>query len=196
VTQKTLTNQKGIIWAARPLHKRSRAHSWSETFTYRLAAKPPVLKWKGGHFTESERKRLDVSRKHCINTIKESTGILIDTPTSNGGTSDSGNTAWRYFSFEVFPVLQSLIPEKYREQYTYVHYYLSVFLRVISTTRKVNTVMFRDDCLHLYLFILNEFSWVHLSETLHDLLGHSWQLMEDNEGYGLGQLTEQGSEGM
>jgi hypothetical protein len=195
VTKKPLTDQESIILNARPLHGRCRAHSWSEFLTYRLAAKPPVLKWQSGHLTDSERDRVEDSRRNCIAILKDETGILFDTPTSRGGTTDTGNSAWRYFSYEVLPVLKSLVPERYREHYSFVLHSLAVFLRVITTTHKVDTVKFRDDCIQLYLYILTHFGWARVSESLHEFLGHGWELMQLNGGFGLGNLIEQGSEG-
>ena len=44
--------------------------------------------------------------------------------------------------------------------------------------------------------IVTKFPSAELSETVHMVLGHIWQLIALNDGYGLGQMTEQGLEGM
>ena len=59
-------------------------------------------------------------------------------------------------------------------------------------------------CKEFYLFLLNEFPrevqrdlpgpWISITPTLHKVIGHSWEVMERNDGYGLGILDESGME--
>ena len=73
---------------------------------------------------------------------------------------------------------------------------LSVILRVISSTEKINVGMLKERCTQTYVFIVTEFKWVHISTSMHNTLAHLDELIEANEERGLGTVTEQGSEGM
>jgi hypothetical protein len=119
---------------------------------------------------------------------------LTSAPTSKGGTTDTGNAAWLFFSPEVVPVLKSLLPDECKEQVLQLNHKLSVILRVMTSTHKVDMVRLDELCTKTYVF-LTEFPWVHVSNSLHEILAHSHQLIALNDGFGLGQLIEQGSEG-
>jgi hypothetical protein len=192
VTQKPLTGQDFHL-APRCLHFRLRVFSWFLKFLYRLLAK--VLIWKKKHLTEKQHENVKKWKKKVIDTAKEITGILMDTPTSKGGTTDTGNTAWRFFSPDFIPVLESLLPVKYLDKVLNLHHKYSVMLRVISSKQRVDEAMLQQLCLETNVYLLTEFHWVHISESLHGLLCHSFQLINLNDGFGLGQLMEQGSEG-
>ena len=77
-----------------------------------------------------------------------------------------------------------------------IHRNLGIILRVASSSRKVDTIMLRQRCLDVYLGLLTDFPWVYLSPSLHTLWGHVAEMIEENDGFGLGTISEQGSEGM
>jgi hypothetical protein len=193
VTQIPLTTQD-INRAPRALHQRMRGLSWYEQFIYRTRAE--VKLWKSGRMTENQKERIEKSRKEWLAAMAQETGLVLDTPTSKGGTTDTGNAAWRFFSPEVLPVLERLLPDQYKEPVLHIHHGLSVIFRVMSSTRKVDWMRLQVLCTQIYVFILTVFPWVNISQSLHEVLGHSFQLIEQNGGFGLGQLIEQGSEGI
>ena len=39
------------------------------------------------------------------------------------------------------------------------------------------------------------FPWISITGSVHKVLGHSWELIELNNGYGIGSLDEAGMEG-
>jgi hypothetical protein len=192
VTQVPLTT-KPINRAPATLHKRLRALSWAEQFIYRVRAE--VKLWKSGRLTQNQKDRIEKSRKEWLTAMAQETGLVLDTPTSKGGTTDTGNAAWRFFSPEVLPVLQRLLPDEDKEPVLQIHHALSVIFRVVTSTRRVDTVRLRNLCTDIYIFILTKYPWVNISQSLHEILGHSFQLIDLNDGFGLGQLIEQGSEG-
>ena len=77
-----------------------------------------------------------------------------------------------------------------------LHRNLSVILRVISSKRQVDFQRLKSTCTDTYVLLGNKFPTVSISETIHMVLGHSFQLIELNDGYGLGQMSEQGLEGL
>ena len=88
---------------------------------------------------------------------------------------------------------------------TYFGEYLSVILRVLSSKQKADVEKYKNVCTGLYIFLLENFPrihnqhlagpWISITSTLHKVLGHSWKLMELNDGDGLGKLEESEMEG-
>ena len=111
-----------------------------------------------------------------------------------GGTSTTGNQGRRFFSEEAVSTIESLLPEKHKENVLLLHKYLSAVFRVISSRRKVDMNLFQELCINISLLIANEFSWAKLNHTLHGVLHHSAELMIWNVGYGLGAYSEEGLE--
>ena len=59
----------------------------------------------------------------------------------------------------------------------------------------MDTERLGEICRETYQCILTNFSWVHITPTLHKLLPHAPQIISDyNEGFGLEDLSEEGIE--
>ena len=117
---------------------------------------------------------------------------------SLGGTTDTGNIAWRFFSHELDDVIRDYLrglDEVVVNDILTVLRGIGVVLRVASSKRKVKVEKLSAFCKHLYSFILTKFPWVHMSESMHHTLAHIPELIELNGGVGLGTMTEQGAEG-
>ena len=70
-----------------------------------------------------------------------------------------------------------------------LHQNFSIILRIIASKSKVREE-FEDLCYATYKTLLQEFPWMHLSETVHRLLAHSAEVIRLNGDQGLGQLSE------
>jgi hypothetical protein len=140
ITQTPLTEQD-IIHAARGVHKFLRVLTWYETFLFRLVA--GTHKWQGGVLSERQKENNVKGRSKCLEVVAKNTGIVLDTPTSKGGTTDTGNTAKRFFSHELIPSLKSLLPEGKQESALQIHWKLSIILRVFNSRRRVHLVLFQ-----------------------------------------------------
>ena len=71
---------------------------------------------------------------------------------------------------------------------------LSVIGRVTSSSRLIKVYAFRKYCLACYEFILDKWSWCQVSESVHRLLAHTWEMIILNKNHGLMNESEQGSE--
>ena len=71
---------------------------------------------------------------------------------------------------------------------------LSVIGRVVSSNQLITVLDFRQYCLETYIFILTNWNWCLLAESLHRLLGHTWEMIVLNINHGLLSEFEQGSE--
>ena len=130
--------------------------------------------------------------------IYDETGLKIDAPSPQGGNTDTGNLTWRVFSSECLPAITQILTKfrvKEKDALLRIHHSLSIILRVASSKRRVDIEPYRDLCRQTYLLIVESLPWAKVTECLHDVLGHSAEAIERNDGFGLGNFTEQGSEG-
>ena len=81
-----------------------------------------------------------------------------------------------------------------KESFSELIHRLSVVGRVVSSGRLVKVLDFRKFCLETNVFIISTWDWCLISESLHRLLGHSWEMIILNRNYGLLTESEQGSE--
>lgn len=130
--------------------------------------------------------------------IQENTGLLLDQCSSSGGkggTSTNGPQGRRFFSEELIETLHELTSkknnQKYKDNLLILHQQLSVVLRVISCSRKIDLPKFRTLCYDTTMNIINNFPFALLNHTLHGTIHHSAELIELNGGYGLGSLSEE-----
>jgi hypothetical protein len=193
LTHKPITTDESTLKAPKTLHVRMRCEDWFQGLIYRARAK--VLKMgPGSRYSVEEKAAIEQSKTDWIDEIRTDTGMLMDSPCPNGGTSDTGNNAFRFFSPKIVPALKKLLPDDCRNEIIAIHHGFSVILRVASSSRSVDVPELRDFCGSTYLAIL-DLGWARLSESVHDLLAHLFQLIAENGGFGLGQVIEQGSEG-
>ena len=72
---------------------------------------------------------------------------------------------------------------------------LAVTLRLMSCKKIIDVQTFKRFCIDTNVFLLNNLPWVSITPTLHKVLCHAWELIEQNDGKGLGDLDESGLEG-
>ena len=71
---------------------------------------------------------------------------------------------------------------------------MNVVNRVMSSDSRIKVFDYRKYCLDTYIFILETWPWVLVSEAIHRLLGHSFEFIVLNQNCGLKTVAEQGSE--
>ena len=130
----------------------------------------------------------------------------IPDSTGKGGTSTTGNTArvllHRRDNREL---IVSCLPEQHQDTMRKVLLMFSVICRVMSSYDEVNTNAYKSYCTELYLILIKEFPrqidrhlpgpWISITPSVHKLLAHSWELIQNNENHGLSSLDESGLEG-
>ena len=78
-----------------------------------------------------------------------------------------------------------------------VHLGLCSIVKVInSQKRKIDTSAVKQLGISILLEIAESFSWAAASPSIHRILGHSWERIELNGGYGLGDISEEGLEAL
>ena len=84
-----------------------------------------------------------------------------------------------------------------REAFKEVHLGICVAVRVLNSQRElVDVGKYKEMCKETHLRIVETFKWAKISQSIHKVLAHSAELIEANEGYGLGTKSEEGLEGL
>ena len=190
VTNPNLTTQP-INLAPHPLHDNLRMYTWFQKLLYLKHA--GIEGWR---VTAELSALFQESKEILIESMRQKTGIVMSKPTPQGGTTDTGNNASRFFSPESLPFLKENFESDCIEDILKLHKNFSIILRVGSSKRPVDIERLQQICIETNVMIVTKFPSAELSETVHMVLGHIWQLIALNDGYGLGQMTEQGLEGM
>ena len=113
----------------------------------------------------------------------------------NRGTSTNGSHGRRFFSEEIVPSLRQCIMEKHHDNILKLHSLISCILRVIAVQRiRVDVPLLGARCMEAILLIADKYPWVKINHTRHGVLHHSYELVERNDGYGLGSLSEEALE--
>ena len=92
-----------------------------------------------------------------------------------------------------------LVPDRFKEEYHTLLCHLWVIIKIYNSKRKVNIEKYKEFCVLTYNHILANFNntdsrWINISPTLHSILAHSWELIQNNDDKGLGVFSEGGLE--
>lgn len=122
--------------------------------------------------------------------IKNQTGKNILKHSSD---CDPGNLCREMFSTKVREVLRifldgrqdGLSPNE-KENILKVHLYLTIFVKLTGMSRRLNVEALKKFSSDVNVFILQEYPIAQLTPSLHQVIGHLWELVQFNDGFGLG----------
>ena len=195
-TGEPLTNFD-IVYDFSILHCRIRALYFFERLMYRLHCQ--IHNWSiTAKKNPTGKKALDDAEDDFKLQVRKILKIKIDMPNPFGGTSDSGNTAERFFEATCRDELVDMVNTTpyLKECLKSIHKKFSIILRVLSSGRKIHTEEFNQYCYEAYEELMTSFPWARPSPTVHAFLAHGAERVQINDGYGLKTLSEQGLEGM
>ena len=187
VTQQPLTSSDQTSITV--THAYINCTSWFLKVIYRCHAKHHCWIEKSDRRGDPIRR----SRDRVLDILHKETGLYLDKVDSSGkgGTSTNGNQGRRFFSEEVIACLKNLVPEQHRDNLLLLHQQVATVLSVVSSNRKIDTSKFKKLCEEASLNLCQNFPWVLINHTLHGTLQHSAELISVNDGYGLGNLSEE-----
>ncbi len=141
---------------------------------------------------------MGVAKAEVIQTLRESTGILFDMPTSQGGNTNNGNIA---VSFSLLIcVTKYVLPSaiQYTEKTLACYCKSSMFFSPLFSRQKnkINPEKLRVIGYNLQIFLKTNFPWAAIKPTDHTMASHYWQLVQLNNGNPISVYSEQGSEAM
>ena len=113
------------------------------------------------------------SMKIMRSMLYEKTGLQIDLPSCDGGTTTTGNVARDYFANkrDFIKWATSTISEADKEIVKILCNNLSAILRVFNSTHKVDTTRLTDLCTTTYELIVLKFNWViHQNLSQHTIV--------------------------
>ena len=150
---------------------------------------------------------LETARTDLQQKIKDSTGIKWDYADTTGqsGTTTTGNNCRRLLhDVAVRKLVTDAVPEANRSKMEVLGQRLSIILRILFSKRKVDVEKYKQYCIDTNVFLLTKFPrviyeelpgpWISITPTVHKVLAHSWELIQHNDGHGLGILDESGLE--
>ena len=122
---------------------------------------------------------------------------MVNKSNEKTGGSTTGNDGRDFFfdkADKVREVILEIVPEKHRCDIAELHKNLGAILRIICCSEKIDVSAFRQLTCATNLLIIRKFPWAEINFTLHGALSHSADLIELNNGYGLGELSEEALE--
>ena len=98
---------------------------------------------------------------------------------------------------EATPALKAILTKRRvssADAFEHVHREFSIIFRVASSDSVIDVERLETRLRDLYLFIVQNFKWARISETVHHVLAHTAEQIRLNDNTGLCTLGEQGSE--
>lgn len=120
--------------------------------------------------------------------LKSQLGILVDVVKQGYDTTNTGNTARRFFNPKNHATVAKIlgINKKLIARF-------SVILGVISADRKVKIDRFKKYCRETAELWVKLYSWKNMTPTVHKVLIHGWAIIE-NLGFNIGRYSEEAQE--
>ena len=171
-------------------HQYINGTSWFLKLFYRLKANLLLWTVRGSEGQD----KLNKAKKDILKHIEEITGLRLDQVDSSGGTSTNGPQGRRFFSPELRSNIIDSLPSIYKSKMNTLMQLYSVILRAVSSTQLLIVDELRSLTRKFALFLAKEFTWVDYNITVHNLIFHSAELVEWNNGTGLGELSEEALE--
>ena len=151
-----------------PLHAYLRCFGWFLNLISHFQA--GLFKWS------PNSKRVSDAKTFITSLIKHKLNIIIDIPSTQGGTTTTGNVVRRYLIRKddndqdfLYWVL-TVIPSEFKPHIIEIHTCLGAILRIYNCSKRVDSEELAHVCSKIYQLVLREFPWVNISPTLHKLL--------------------------
>ena len=94
-------------------------------------------------------------------------------------------------------LLVTLVKEEHQEDLRYILLGLCSAVKVLNSQKRlVNVEGLRLLCQEVYRRLVQAFPWAIISPSVHRVLAHGWEVIQMNDGHGLGDLSEEGLEAL
>ena len=154
---------------------------WLLQVYYRLIA--GVKRW--GVLHKPSQPFVKAAKQEAIYFLRERCGMLIDTPTSQGGNTNTVTLAERFLHPDNREVVCSLIHNTVdRENFSILLRDLNIMLRITQSTREgVSSSRLKQLGVDLMSHVRSAFvnhqgqPWINITPSLHAMCAHAWQLV-------------------
>ena len=144
-------------------------------------------------YTKEEKEMFDKSWEEFKEAVYKNMAINIGNPSD----MVTGASFQKFSSDSARAFFVSLLKEEDAEDFNFILLGLSAAVKVInSQQRRVNTEKLRELSLEVYLRIVKRFPWAVVSPSIHRILAHAHEVIDLNEGFGLGDESEEGLEAL
>ena len=175
-------------------HSKIRTFEWTIEMVVRyLSHKKWYTPSNGVKYTAEEKKSYKLQREMLKDRIYQSLAINIGNP----GDMVTGKAFQTFSSDASRQFFTSLVEEDIQEEFSFILLGLCAIVKIInSQKRSVNVEKVRLLAQQVNKKIVQCFPWAVISPSVHRVLAHSWEVIELNAGFGLGDLSEEGLEAL
>ena len=175
-------------------HAKIRSFEW---FIELLVRYLSHMKWystsKPVKITTEDKESYKVARDRVKCELYQKLAVNIGNP----GEMVTGAAFAAFSSDHATDVITSLVADDYKDSFKFIHLGLCAVVKVInSQKRRVNTVELREISQSVLLKIVESFPWAVISPSVHRILSHGWERIQLNDGFGLGNISEEGLEAL
>ena len=144
-------------------------------------------------YSKEEKELYKVTREKLRQDIYSNIAINIGDP----GDMVTGATFHTFSSDSSRKYLCTLVEDDLRDQFSTTLLGICAIVKVINSQKKrVNVDRLRMLGQQIYLELVQCFPWAVVSPSVHRILAHSWEVIQLNDSYGLGGMSEEGLEAL
>ena len=144
-------------------------------------------------YSKEEKEHYGSTRLEVQELLYQNMAVNIGDP----GDMVTGNAFGKLATDSSRQFLCTLVKEEIQEDFGVALLGLCAAVKIInSQKRKVNIDKLRQMLIETYVKLLICFPWCAVSPSVHRILAHSWEVIELNDGFGLGNLSEEGLEAL
>ena len=177
------------------LHFKLRSLDFAQNILYHLSAGQRIWRETGQVQTIVKRQK-----QACIDHVRTTIGMLMDSPCGSGGNTNTGPLADRYFSPENRQFICELISnEEDRMNYERLLTLVNIMLTVTQSVdgkKNVRVSKVKSLGIELMAHVRTSFlnangqPWIMITPSIHQICAHSWQFFELNDGSSIAKWSE------
>lgn len=185
---------KGDLYCFSILHFKIRSLYYVQKVLYHIVGGIKTWSLVGKQAKYTNAKQL------CIKHVAEHAKLKMDSPCGNNGNTNTGPLASRFFDEKNRDAICSIIScKKERDDYKKLLELMNAMLTLsqsVDDTKLVDVYHIKDLGIQIMLHIRTSFideegnPWVMITNGVHQLLAHSWELFLMNNGRSIGKWSE------
>ena len=144
------------------------------------------------------KRAVDAAKKEAVQHIRQTCGFLMDMPTANGGNTNTGTLAQKFFAPQYRQRICSLINNsRDRENFAQLLQYFNKIITVtqsVDVSKSINAEKLEYLGKDLMLHHKRCFSFAMIPPSVHQMCAHSHELVQLAGGKPIGVYSEQGIE--
>lgn len=183
INRPAVLDQEALSLGISPLHARMRIMEHILHTAYDISFGSMGETVRNSEVNHGKREE---EKKRIQEEFKTKMGLLIDMPKQSYGNTNDGNTARTFFenpeaTSEITKINIDLLKR------------LKVILVVLASNHEINPIKFHEYSIKTARLYLEHYSWRNMSPTLHKILVHGKEIIENNL-LPLGELSEEAQE--